>query len=394
MTNIAEKDGALGDHSITVIRRIEDFKKLKPVWDELATNEGSYFPYLCFDYFKIWLEHFLGNDNLLILNILGDGRVLAIAPFVVKEERYKGVKTTKVELIGNAYSPIRSFISARSEKEDKEAILLTILEFFRKSYTRWDVIDLNSIIEEHGNLSLVESALNRCKLKYRGYFCFGNCFEDGIESPSDGYFGNLSKNFRASIRKNINRAHSRGKLQFKMVTESEGLETFIEEYVSVYSKSWKEKERAGPNYLVSHLKDLADKGWLRLGLLYFDNAPIAAGFGAVYDGVAYLEKTAYNEEYEDIGAGKLWYREMIKYLIDVDKTTCLDFLIGDYEYKKNWLSRRRERGGFLIFNRNIRGTYLRLLIMTILPYIQEHKRLRKVKEFIASPLLRRGRESL
>ena len=114
-----------------------------------------------------------------------------------------------------------------------------------------------------------------------------------------------------------------------------------------------------------------------------NDGPIAAGFGVAYDGVAYLEKTAYDKEFEDIGAGKLWYAEMIKYLIDVDKVTCLDLLIGDYEYKKNWVSRRRERKGVLIFNKRVKGIWLNLLIVYILPWVQRYKLLRKIKELVA-----------
>ena len=388
MTTRKERDHSLGDYSIKMVTSTDEFKKLKIIWDELATNEGSYFPFLCFDFFRIWLEHFLADSKLLILQIDRGDRVLAIAPFVIKQGRYKGVNTIKIELIGNVYSPIRFFMFAKLEKEEKEVILLVVLDFFKKIYKRWDIIDLNSIIEEHENLSIVKSALSKSGLKNNEYFCFGNCYEDGIQFPSDIYFKSLSKNFRASIRKNRNRAQEKGKLEFQMITGCEGLEGFLELYFKVYEKSWKERERLGPEYLMDHIKDLAEKGWLRLGLVYLNRAPIAVGFGAAYGGVAYLEKTAYDEEFENIGAGKLWYAEMIKYLIDVDKVTCIDLLIGDYEYKKNWVSRRRERKGVLIFNKRLKGIWLNLMIVKLLPSVQGYRCLRKIKELIARRLMK------
>ena len=229
MTTIKEEDKPLGEYSIKVITTIDEFKKLRDIWDELASNTGSYFPYLCFDFFSIWLDHFLGDDKLLVLQISQSDREVAIAAFVIKKGRYKGINSIKIELMGNAYSPIRFFILGKLEKEQKEAILLVILEYFRKNYTQWDIIDLNSIIEEHENMDMVKSALSKTDWKNNEYFCFGNCYEDGIQFPSDVYFKSLSKNFTSSIRKNRNRAQKRGKLEFRMVTggESRGLYRII-----------------------------------------------------------------------------------------------------------------------------------------------------------------------
>ena len=52
---------------IKEITNLSDFEKLKTVWDNLAYKQGAFMPFLCFDWFKIWLEHFLRDNKLFIL---------------------------------------------------------------------------------------------------------------------------------------------------------------------------------------------------------------------------------------------------------------------------------------------------------------------------------------
>jgi len=40
----------------------------------------------------------------------------------------------------------------------------------------------------------------------------------------------------------------------------------------------------------------------------------------------------------------------MRYVIDIDKVACVDYLSGDDAYKKEWMSHRRERWGIMIFN--------------------------------------------
>jgi len=128
----------------------------------------------------------------------------------------------------------------------------------------------------------------------------------------------------------------------------------------------------------------ANKGWLRLGLVRLGGITIAAGFAIISNGYAYLAKTAYDEKYGDLGPGSIWLTEMIKYIIDIDNISVIDLLRGDEEYKRHWVDQRRERKGILIFNRNIRGCCLSLLVQDVLPAVNKNTGLRKVKEFVKS----------
>ena len=117
-------------YSLKEIRNLDDFEKLRTLWDELAEKQNTFTPFLCFDWFKIWLEHFLQGNKMLILLLCKEDEIATIAPFLIKEERSKGINVRKIELIGNVYSPIRYFLFSELGNGEKEKNLSIGLQVF------------------------------------------------------------------------------------------------------------------------------------------------------------------------------------------------------------------------------------------------------------------------
>jgi CelD/BcsL family acetyltransferase involved in cellulose biosynthesis len=381
-----EKYSLSGEYTIETITDFKDFKKLKTVWDALLDQDTPYMPYLCFDWFNLWLEHFLNGDELLVLLLYKGDQVVTIAPFLIKKGKFKGINVRKIELIGNVYSPIQFFLFNESKTREKNLYL--ILTFLSKIYRRWDVIDLNPIPVENEDFYILNNSLDKTSLKNSEYFCFGNWYLNSIDYPSSTYFANLSKKQKKNIRLYKNRADKAGKVIFKMITNPDDIETYMKTYFNVYEKSWKKRERVGPDFHMDLTKQIAEKGWFRLGLVFLDDVSIVAGFAIVCNGIAYFEKTAYDEDYKELGAGYIWFAEMIKHIIDIDKVKTIDFLRGDHPYKRHWVQQRRERKGVLVFNNNLKGNFLHLLIEQILPAFRQNQHLNNIKGFISKNILK------
>jgi hypothetical protein len=334
------------------------------------------------------LGHFLKDDKLFILLLYKNGEIEMIAPFLLKEERFKGINIRKIELIGNVYSPIGYVLFREHNYEERKKNLNYIFLYFRDAYKLWDVIDLQPIPEENDALLYLSEIVKNSRLKNKEYFCFGNWYSEGITYSSDLYFKNRSRNFRAVIRKNFNKAKRLGNIEFRVITDSMEIQTHMNIYLEVYSKSWKKREALGYDFIMDWIKKTAQKGWLRLGLVLLDQVAIGMGFAIVYGKCAYFQKTAYDEKYEEIGPGTIWYTEMIRHVIDIDNVHIIDFLRGDDEHKKRWLEKRRERKGVLIFNKNAKGQFLNFLIQNILPAINNHNSLRAFKNLVVHKLLK------
>ena len=369
-------------YSIKEFNSLQGLDELRIEWDHIASKQYAYTPFLCFEWFKMSLKHFLGNHRLLVIILYKYDHIEAIAPFLMKQQRFKGTYVRKVELIGNVYSPIQNFLFKEMDNETRQKDIELILSYFSQINNHWDLIDLHSIPEEYNNFGILYGAVSRTNFYAEEYSCFVNWFIDSIDHPSDFYFKLRSKNLRASIKKNFRNANNRGNLEFKMITDSNGIDEYINQHLEVYSKSWKKEEKIGKNYLIEWMKFAAEKGWLRLGLVLLDGVTISAGFVIVCDGFAYFAKTAYDDNYGELGPGSIWLTEMIKYVIDIDRVSVIDLLRGNEEYKRHWVDKRRERKGVLIFNNNVKAYWLSILIKHILPTVNNNEYLRKIKNLL------------
>jgi CelD/BcsL family acetyltransferase involved in cellulose biosynthesis len=83
--------------------------------------------------------------------------------------------------------------------------------------------------------------------------------------------------------------------------------------------------------------------WLR-------DQPIAAQFWMVTGQRAEIYKVAYDEAFKAYSPGTVLTARMLEQVIERDRVTEVDYLIGDDPYKKNWMSDRRERWGIVAYN--------------------------------------------
>jgi hypothetical protein len=367
-----------------MITDVQAVERLKTEWDRLAAVQISYRPFLCFDWFKIWFEHFLRSDNLLILLLYKNEQLVTIAPFIIREEKSKGVKTKRIELAGNVYSPIRYFIL--SPYNDAPACISTILEFFKVKYNEWDIIDFSSIPEEHAAFDMLLHEIAKTGLHYSDYFCFWNMYLDEIDYSGEEYLrrrpGNISKNVPYRMR----RLQRLGELEIKLITDSDDIDHYMDIYYELYSRSWQKEEHVGPTFHRSFVKMAAENCWLRLGYLFFKEVPIASQLWISADRYAYIVKLFYDEQYQQYAPGKILSAEMAKWIIDTDNVRVIDYLHGDESYKKDWTPLRRGRKGITVYNSNSKGQYMALLNKKILPVLNKYPLLKEAKEMIARKL--------
>jgi len=78
--------------------------------------------------------------------------------------------------------------------------------------------------------------------------------------------------------------------------------------------------------------------------------PIAAQFWIVKDQVANIFKVGYDPEFRNLSVGSILTMVIMEKVIDEEKVREVDYLTGDDDYKKHWMSDRRERWGLVAFN--------------------------------------------
>jgi CelD/BcsL family acetyltransferase involved in cellulose biosynthesis len=94
----------------------------------------------------------------------------------------------------------------------------------------------------------------------------------------------------------------------------------------------------------------AERGWLRLGIVWLKAEPVAAQVWIVANGKADIYKLAYDEAFKDYSPGTVLTARLMQHVIECDAVSEVDYLVGDDAYKKDWMSDRRERWGIVAYN--------------------------------------------
>lgn len=179
------------------------------------------------------------------------------------------------------------------------------------------------------------------------FFSFGNWYLP-VHASWLTYLGERDGKLRSTIKR-MSKKFSGDGGTLEIVTDSADVARAVEAYVKVYAGSWKQPEPY-PDFIPGLARNCAAHGSLRLGLAWLNGRPVAAQLWIVAHGRAEIYKVAYDEVFKAYAPGTLLTAKLMEHVIEIDKVSEVDYLIGDDPYKKTWMSHRRERWGVIAYN--------------------------------------------
>ncbi|MFZ4285923.1 GNAT family N-acetyltransferase [Variovorax sp. HJSM1_2] len=268
--------------------------------------------------------------------------VLAVLPLRV--DREQGVLTLRA--LANYYTALYAPCLAASATAQDVAVLFRAL---KKSWPRLATVNLSPMDHGAAQFQLLQQAMSLGGLRHFDFFCFGNWYEP-VRSDWKGYLMQRKANFRSTIKRHgAKLVEEGGRIELVDTASPQALEQAIEAYQKVYSASWK-KDEPFAEFVPGLIRTCADKGWLRMGLAWMKDQPIAAQIWTVAHGKADIYKVAYDENFKAYSPGTLVSALLMEHVLTVDGVREVDFLVGDDAYKKVWMSARRERWGLVGYN--------------------------------------------
>jgi len=368
------------NYIVSIIDNFDDFISASEQWDILACKCEDSFPFMCHDWFKVWLNNFGDNKKLNMLIFSDEAGLLSIVPLMKIDEKYRGCKIKILETIGNTYSPFGLFIfNSKIYNQANKSIEAFFSCLFKMPDSSWDVLKLDSIPEESDFYTCLTNFLTENHLPFIKYSCFGDWYQNDIDCTGDEFLAHLPEKIRKDLQYCKRRLEREGNLEFRVIAATKHLEDHLDAYYGVYGRSWQKQERIGPSFHRDLARVAAERGWLRLAFLFHNDVPLAAQFWIVSGSTAYILKTVYDQDYKKYSPGKILTSEMFKYVIDVDGVTAVDYVQGDEDYKKDWTPKRRERRGILVYNATVRGRCLSFVDRKIVPFVNGNSRLRRLK---------------
>lgn len=236
-----------------------------------------------------------------------------------------------------------------------DAVLRSLADAVSGDTIRWNVVDLHPMDADSPVFGQCAEAFRAAGMIVLPYFCFGNWYLK-IEGRSfREYFDTLPSKLKNTLKRKTKQLYAADRARVEIVTEVGEIDAGIAAYEAVYNSSWKVPEPY-PEFMPGLIRTCAENGWLRLGLVFIGDAPAAAQVWIVKDGVAAIYKLAYDERFSKLSAGSILTARLMEHVIDVDGVSEVDYLTGDDEYKRDWMSHRRERWGLSLYNkRTLRG---------------------------------------
>ena len=181
---------------------------------------------------------------------------------------------------------------------------------------------------------------------------FGNWHEATAGLDWRGYLAGRPGALRETVRRRLRDAERDPRLNIEALgieglVAPDAVAAGIGEYEAVYGRSWKEPEPF-PRFNAELMRQAAQAGVLRLGVLRRDGQAIAVQLWIVRDGVAAVLKLAHDEAFRAVSPGTVLTAWMIRRLLEVERVDSIDFGRGDDPYKQLWTSARRQRIGIVL----------------------------------------------
>jgi CelD/BcsL family acetyltransferase involved in cellulose biosynthesis len=281
-----------------------------------------------------------GEHGLRFYTLRRDGKVLAVLPLRAERARIGW----RLQSLSNFYTTLYEPVLA---PDLKAASLMPLLAAVRAEFRGAGALMLAPMAPgSHAYLVLLE-ALSMDRWFPFEFFGFGNWYEP-VRGSWPEYLAARKGNLRSTIKRMDKKLAAEGGT-LEVVTSPAAMPRAIAAYEQVYAASWKKPEPF-PGFMPGLLQTCAEKGMLRLGLAWLNGQPIAAQAWIVSHGRAEIYKVAYDEQFKAFAPGTLLTATLMQHVMEVDRVTEVDYLIGDDAYKRNWMSERRERWGIVAYN--------------------------------------------
>ena len=208
------------------------------------------------------------------------GRALAVLPTVAQS----GTLGREISALSNYYTAI--FAPALEEDVEAED-LLPLTRAMRRAGSGAAAYRFSPMDPDSREFALLKHALTLAGLSTHAYFSFGNWYEPVRQSWAE-YLKARSGQLRSTVKRMGKKFAGEGG-RLEVVRDGDALEVALAAYREVYAHSWKLPEPY-PDFVPGLIRLCARRGWLRLGLAWLNDKPVAAQIWIIANGRANIDK--------------------------------------------------------------------------------------------------------
>lgn len=258
-----------------------------------------------------WYHSFVSNlqddpDNVCFIVLLKDNKPSAILPYIETKEKKYGIDLNILRLPSHSHLYLYDMVAGSN---DESAINLLIEHLKKKQDLNWDLFYASGLLEDS---SLMQQLLLQDK---NSIICRQKSTNAYMEcSFEKSHMETLSKKFHRNIRRLQTRVRKKGVLSFDYATDPNELSGAYKEFLKTESAGWKgEKGKKTAICCSTNLsiffkeifEESVKKNECRINLMKIDSQCAAAQLCIVQNGVLYILKIGFNEQFKDVAPGIL-----------------------------------------------------------------------------------------
>ena len=340
-------------------QRIDELNEFEAGWNQLLSRSLDNQPFLTYEWLTSWWKHFGKGKERKLFTAESQGAVSLVVPIMYSSYRVFGSKRCRAEFVAAGNSDYQVFLV--TSVREAAISLNQLIESLMEDSNDTDYVVFGEVPEDSVTARLLEG------IKGEGFgvsrSITSSCPYIPLPEDYETYRQTLGSNMRRNLKIWEKQALKDYKVEFVSHSKIGTVEEAMKILFDLHQKSQMAKGNFGvfsdPVQRSFHMdvaKAFAEKNWLALFFLKFNDKPVSAVYSFDYNGKLYAYLCGFDPEYARYRPGHLAFKNLIKYGIE-KKLKEFDFLRGDEEYKTRWGTTIRHNLEFKITKKRLKSKF-------------------------------------
>jgi CelD/BcsL family acetyltransferase involved in cellulose biosynthesis len=335
-----EKKFVLKDMEVEVIDQLTKLPSLKDEWDRVNQGAVDSSPFSSYAWITTWAECYLGRNELRIVIVRRDGKLVGVAPFYLTSKF--GIRILRLLGLKEVNGECVNFLIEPGLEED---VGYAIFDALLNSVGHWDAVSFwairsNSMLQHllfsQGSQLLNETQVITSMLGPARIIRFNSSWEDFLK--------NRSQNFRKHTKRYLSACEEYG-ITITFESEMKSHDDIVDRLISVESRSWqgitgRSVIRTNKKFLEIIFPKLLECAEADIVWAYKDGTPLAFLFFLICGNHAFFYITGYDSSIGNLSLGNVVHAFALRHLCE-QGIRIIDFMTDAYissdsHYKERW----------------------------------------------------------
>jgi CelD/BcsL family acetyltransferase involved in cellulose biosynthesis len=323
-----------------IIERIdtgERFSELREEWNTLLQSSASDCVFLTHEWLFTWWKHLAQDRPLSILTARENGSLVGILPLAIRNAQYARMTPRVMEFLGSGVigSDYLDAIVKRGREQE-------VMRLFADELNRQGMMLQLSQLKKASCASVLAQTLRHSRWTASDVQINVCPFIDLAGHTWESFLATLSSSQRYNFNRRLRNLAKNSEFRVENLQSPEDVPRALELVISLHRKRWAadgESEAFKTPEVVAFHREFtglaAQKGWLRIRIMWLNGTPVAALYGVHYGTTFYFYQSGFDPAYSKQSVGLVMMGVAIKAALE-DGALEYDLLHGNEEYKFHW----------------------------------------------------------